>query len=77
MSSSLSRKELEAIVKDLERQGCRTRRTNSGGYFVFLPDGTSTTFHQTPSDARALANARSYVRRAGLSWLPDGKARRA
>lgn len=65
-----SKSELRTILNGLEEQGCRVvRKTN--GWQVLCPSGDIVTLHNTPSDYRALRNARSLIKRAGLRWPLD------
>lgn len=60
-------KEIPAILRNLESQGCLLRRTKAG-YLVLFPDGTTSyTIHvSNHSDHRAVANIRAFIRRQGL-----------
>lgn len=64
----MSKKKLCRLVDDLVAQGAGTRRIKSGGFLLFLPDGTTATMHLTTSDHRGLKNLRSIVEKAGLNW---------
>lgn len=61
---------MRTILDGLESQGARIVRKKSG-WQVLAPNGEIITLHVTPSDHRALRNARSHVRRAGLDWPLD------
>lgn len=58
------------ILDGLEAQGARIKRT-SEGWQVYCPNGEIVTMHVTPSDHRAMRNARSRVKRNGLHWPLD------
>lgn len=70
MSSPLSHRQMSILLTDLERQGATIRQTKQG-YLLKFPDGTTTTFHRSPSDHRAIKNMRSRVLRAGMTWYFD------
>jgi hypothetical protein len=57
-------REAEKLIKQLERQGARVRRTKSG-YAIFT-DAGSMGFHLTTSDWRANKNIRAQLERIGL-----------
>lgn len=61
---------IKAILNGLEAQGARIVPKKSG-WQIMCPNGEIITLHATPSDHRALRNARSHVRRAGLRWPLD------
>ena len=65
-------KTLKLLLVDLERQGCTTKETKAG-YLIFFPNGTSTAFHKTPSDIRAIKNMRARVLMGECTWLLDGE----
>lgn len=53
-----------ALLDDLQRDGWRTTTTTKGHHRCLAPDGVTTlVFSGSPSDRRALANARSNYRR--------------
>jgi hypothetical protein len=62
--------EMKAIVKGLAQQGCVIKDT-AKGWMVYCPNGEMVSMHKTPSDHRALRNARSRIKRAGLTWPLD------
>lgn len=70
MSSPLSHRQMQVLLADLERQGTTIRQTKQG-YLLKFPDGSTATFHRSPSDHRAIKNMRSRVRHAGLTWVFD------
>jgi hypothetical protein len=62
------RKETAALVKELTRRGLDVSKSGSGHWVVRGADGRRiTTFAATPSDRRALLNARAYLRKAGIA----------
>ena len=74
----MRKSELKRTVAALASQdGVRVRplRGSAGGWFFYLPDGTTATVHGTTSDHRALKNFRADIERAGLTW--PGRNRRA
>lgn len=72
MSAALSRKEIKALLRSLERQGC-TLVPTTNGVRVLFPDGVGTTaLHFSYSDHRSYMNSRADIRRAGLHWPFDG-----
>lgn len=70
--AGLSKKDLRAVLKSLEAQGC-TLRPVSNGTWVGFPNGKSTTFHRTESDHRSALNQRARVKAAGLTWPFDNE----
>lgn len=66
-----SKAQLQAILRDLERQGCRLRESKKGTVVYFTNGRDSYTVHYTTSDWRAMRNFRAAVRRAGLVWPGD------
>ena len=61
---------VRSIIKGLEGQGARVVKKKAG-WQIMCPNGEIVTLHATPSDHRALRNARSHIRRAGLTWPLD------
>jgi hypothetical protein len=70
VSRPIGHRQMEILLTDLERQGAVVRQTRMG-FLIKFPDGSSTTFHRSPSDHRAVKNMRSRVRNAGLTWFFD------
>ena len=61
------------IAETARRQGFRMERIRDGWMF-FPPDPSKrpVVWHGTPSDAAALRNFLSHMRRAGLEWPQKG-----
>jgi hypothetical protein len=58
-------KEIRALVRECEAQGCQSETTRKG-IRLLLPDGTSTQLHWTGSDYRDRLNIHARLRRAGV-----------
>lgn len=58
-------KEYRKLIKEAEAAGGRVEKKNAG-VMIYGPTGM-VMMHTTASDHRALANARSELRKAGLS----------
>ena len=61
------RRDVERLVDDLEKQGCKIKGTKAG-YLVGFPNGESMTVHLTSSDTRAIRNTRARVEKNGCTW---------
>ena len=71
MAKTLSRKDLNRLLKGFEDQGA-TIKACSDGYRVLPPNGGKPlTIHLTLSDARGLKNLRADARRVDLDWPLD------
>lgn len=75
---STTKRKLARIVAALESQdGVRVRPLRgAGGWFIYLPDGSTATIHLTTSDHRALKNFRADIERAGLTWPEQNRRAR-
>ena len=71
---TLSQKDTRRVVRGLEKQGAKIKKTKDG-HRVLFPDGTTEMVHWSTSDHRATANMRSAVRRAGFHWPLDGEGK--
>lgn len=65
--------DMTKVIKGLEEQGAKTRRTKTG-YKVMFPNGEATVLHAS-GDRRVLLNQRAVVRNNGLVWPLDEKPR--
>ena len=64
------------MVAALAPQGVRARPLRgAGGWFLYLPNGSTATVHYTTSDNRAQKNFRADIERAGLTWPGKEKNR--
>jgi hypothetical protein len=69
-----ARKELQAILDELERQHFTVRRTTRGHFQVKDPTGRIVSvFPGTASDSKSLRNSLADCKRAGFKWPPPGK----
>ena len=62
------KKQIKALLADLERQGATIKATSRNGWQVLCPNGGIVTIHATPSDHRALLNLKSELRKRGMTW---------
>lgn len=69
--SGLSRRDKERLMRDLERQGARVRRTRSG--WIFRTDAGTAGTHRSPTHGNDLDAVRRDVRRLGLVWPFDDR----
>lgn len=69
-SGTLPKKDILALVRSLQNQGCRIRHMKKG-YRVEFPNGGSTMIHLTNSDSRGTLNTRAEIKRAGLFYPFD------
>ena len=62
-----ARKDLETLVRDLQRQGWTVVKTKNGHWQFISPEAgrAIVVASSTPSDLREIANTRSRLRRAG------------
>lgn len=61
----------QALLDEAEAQGW-TRKPTKSGWLYLSPDGESKVMvHRTPSDRRALPNARARFRAGGLTEEPN------
>ncbi len=62
------KKDVRALLSIAGGQGFRVERRGGGHVMVFPPDRTrpAVVMSSTPSDSRAIKNARAMLRRAGL-----------
>lgn len=59
-----SKRDIEQLLKVLRSQGCEVTLTRNGHWRVSRPGCNSVTVARTPSDPRALKNAKADIRRA-------------
>lgn len=72
------RKDVDALIKGLERQGVQVEARGKGVQKLVFPDGKWTLIHSSPSDVNVLHNIRRRVLKSGLQWpLADTKALKA
>lgn len=73
-----TKRKMDRLVAALEAQdGVRVRPLRGSiGWFLYLPDGSTATLHQTTSDHRALKNFRAEIERAGLTWPAQNRRAR-
>lgn len=65
---SLSTSRMKQLVKDLEKQGCHSRRTKNG-WIIYFPNGVDRMgIHTSQSDMKSVMAMRAKVKRAGLEW---------
>lgn len=66
-------KEIDQIVRELQRQNFTVTRSGKGRWIVRAPGGhRAATLPGTPGDRRGLLNALAHLRRAGFIWPPHG-----
>jgi hypothetical protein len=58
-------KDLNAMLRLFERQGCAVTRRRNGHWKVIAPDGTPVYMSATPSDVRAIRKIKAFMRRHG------------
>ncbi|GLF98233.1 hypothetical protein [Streptomyces yaizuensis] len=62
----MAHKEVNKLIKAIEKQGFTVRRTTKGHHQVFKGSAFVTVLPGTPSDHRSLKNSLSYLKRAGF-----------
>lgn len=68
----MGRKEIAAIIRELDRQGFTVDMGGSGHWKVKDGDGRLVTvIAASPGDGRGLRNAIAVLRRAGFQWPPQ------
>lgn len=70
--AGLSPKEIRVVIKHLQDQNIRMKRTKNG-YLVYLPDGKTQMIHLTPSDHKGHMSLRAAFKRAGVTWPTDAQ----
>lgn len=68
--AGMPRKEVEIVLKHVEKQGATLKETKNGVMILF-PDGSTAMTHWTTSDKNAFRPLRAAVKRAGLTWPGD------
>jgi len=64
--SKMSNREVRAILKVAQAQGCRVELRNGGHIKVTAPSGAFFFMSQTPSDIRALHRIKSDFKKVGI-----------
>lgn len=58
--------DLEALLREAEKQGCRVQQGGNNHWKIYAPNGTIIVTGSTPSDHRSVLNTRARLRRAGV-----------
>ncbi len=62
------KKDFAKLIKELEANGYRVRRTSKGHYQVLKGNRSITYFAGTPSDRRSWDNSMAPLKRDGFQW---------
>jgi len=65
---SSNRKDFQSLLRKLRKQGWRVGPTKGGHLYAVPPEGGQKVYFSfSPSDRRAIANARAFLRRRGVN----------